>query len=54
MLAMPTTTVQNTIGVTTILTSLTKASPSGLRAVPVSGAKCPTAAPTTIASSTWA
>ncbi len=52
--AMPTTTVQNTIGAIIILISLMKASPSGLAAVPVSGATAPRMTPTAMANRTWA
>ncbi len=53
MPAMPTTTVQKMIGAMIILISLMKPSPSGFIAAPVSGQKCPSSTPMTIAVITW-
>src|SRR5262245_21759852 len=53
MLAMPTTTVENTIGAMSIRIALMKASPSGCRRSPVCGAKCPSSTPPIIPATTW-
>jgi hypothetical protein len=53
MPAMPTTIVQKMIGAMIILMSLMKPSPSGFMAAPVSGWKCPSSTPSTIATITW-
>src|ERR1700674_4338194 len=52
MWAIPSTIVQNTIGPTSIRISLTKPSPSGLSATPVSGEKVPTSTPASTATRT--
>ena len=53
MPAMPVTMVRKITGAMIIFTSLMKASPSGLSAAPVAGAKCPMATPAAMAISTW-
>ena len=53
MPAMPVVTVRKMTGAMIILTSLTKASPSGFRLAPMSGQKWPTVMPSTMAVSTW-
>src|SRR6185369_17262212 len=53
MLAMPTTTVENTIGAMSIRMALTNASPSGCRRSAVCGAKCQRSTPPIIPATTW-
>jgi len=53
MPAMPVTMVRKITGAMIILTSLMNASPSGLRASPYAGSKCPSNTPRTMASTTW-
>ena len=50
---IPDTTVVKMMGPISILMSLMKASPNGFSDAPNSGWKCPTAIPTTMATSTW-
>ena len=52
-LAIPTTTVTNTIGAMIIRTSLMKASPNGCICTASAGQKYPSAAPSTTPSRTW-
>ena len=53
MLAMPCTTVQNTIGAIVIRMILIKASPSGFRVSLSAGHKMPASTPRTMAMRTW-
>ena len=53
MWAMPTTTVEKTIGAISIFTSLMKPSPSGRIAAPFSGATKPKMMPAAMPTSTW-
>ena len=52
MPAIPVATVRKMTGAITIFTSRMNASPSGLHAAPIAGAKCPSSAPSRIAIST--